>query len=1160
MSLVRFLAGLVLSCWIAKAGILTALSQTPAHPLNELEREFVHPPDSARPWVYWFWMDGNVTRAGITADLEAMSRVGIGGALLMDVTQDLPRGPVLFGSSEWMELFKHAVAEAGRLGLELTVNNDAGWSGSGGPWITPALAMRKVVTTKTNLIGPLQFQGMLPQLPGNHESNQPVATIAFPALGGEGGPLPGFPPEKVTFNGAELTGSAKLFDGDPRTFVSIRPPTPRKPQYLQLEFARPFTATTLRLLGTGRSQRFQGTLQVSDNGRAFHDVRDFSSSRSNLVLPFERTSARFYRLCFTQANSGPEPLEFSELDLAPIYQIPWFQSKTGAGPMPVRATSPQSDDGPAFAITDPTKVVDLTGQTDPGGSLTWDVPKGTWTVLRFMSAPVGIENRSASMGGMGLECDKLSREAIEKHFGSFVGRLAAEVGRGSALKATHIDSWEIGFQNWTPRFREEFQRLRGYDPLPYLPAYTGRFVGAADQSERFLWDVRRTIADLLADNYAGHLAELAHQNGLKLSIEAYASLGKGPFDDLTYAGRADIPMAEFWFGTNDLSKLDLRPMPSAAHTYGKPITAAEAFTSEPAYSKWQEYPFALKPLADAAFCEGINRLVFHRFAHQPLTNRAPGMTMGPFGVHYERTQTWWEQSRPWHEYLARCQLLLQRGLFVADICYLTSEGAFTQPPSRDQLKPTPPPGYNYDLAAPEVVLNRVSVKDGELMLPDGMTYRVLALPEEASMTPELLRKVKRLVEAGASVVGPKPARSPSLTGYPQCDIEVKRLAGELWGPCDGRRVKENRVGKGSVFWGKSLSEILGARRLEPDFVARDSTSGAPLHYIHRRIDGAEVYFIANPNPRGFSGDCQFRILGKRPEFWHPDSGEIEPAAAWQQHDNVTTIPLRLEAGGSLFVVFRQSAAGADPVVQILRDGQMDDSTRLIADPNGTIRVLANQPGTYTAKLSSGKTVESQIKDIPPEVPIIGNWDLYFPAHLGAPEHVTLDRLVSWAAHTNPGVKYFSGTARYEKSFNLSGDLIKPDRRVILNLGRVQIIAQLKLNGVDLGILWKPPFEVDITRSIRTGENLLEVKVVNLWPNRLIGDEQLPDDCKWQQPAQPEYGYAIAEWPSWLLQDKPSPSGRFTFTTWKHWHKDSPLFESGLVGPVTLRVLEQRTLR
>src|SRR5436190_12313457 len=433
------------------------------------------------------------------------------------------------------------------------------------------------------------------------------------------------------------------------------------------------------------------------------------SSDKGLALPFETVSAKYFRILISKADTRPN-LQFSELELTPVFHIDLAQAKTGLGRLPPFESKTSSPSKlPPYAAISPQSVIDLTPRLSQRGRLDWDIPKGLWTLVRLGDIPTGQLNHPARAEGVGLECDKLSNEAIDKHFSAFLGQLISDVGdlAGRSLTGTHIDSWENAFQNWTPKFLDEFRISCGYDPSPYLPTLTGRIVGGLDQSERFLWDVRRTIADLLADHYAGRLAQLAHQHGLQLSIEAY---GNGPFDDLVYAGRADIPMAEFWLGSGNLAAFQNKAMPSAAHTYGKPIVAAEAFTSYPISAKWQNHPFSLKPLGDAAFTEGINRFVFHRYAHQPWLNRRPGITMGQWGLHYERTETWWEQSKPWHEYLARCQYLLQSGLFVADICYLTQEGAFTEAPSRANLQPSVPDGYDYDIASPEVVLTRMSVK------------------------------------------------------------------------------------------------------------------------------------------------------------------------------------------------------------------------------------------------------------------------------------------------------------------------------------------------------------------------------------------------------------------------------------------------------------------
>jgi hypothetical protein len=1112
--------------------------------------------------VYWFWLDGNISRAGLTADLEAMQRVGLGGAVLFDVTQETPEGPIRFGSPEWRELFQHTIAEARRLGLEADFQNAPGWCGSGGPWITPELGMQMLASGKTNLVGPMHFRGPLPKLPGTNNCGPDVAVLAFPALVGEGALEPNFAP-RITASVTTGFCGTNLLDRNPATSVTLPAPTAHAPQYLQLEFREPFAANQLELEGVGGAQGFEGVLQVSDEGRRFRNVRRFINSGPKLTLEFEATTSRFFRLLFTQAGPGLSRLQFSELELTPVFRLELARAKSGLGPLPASVMRAEAlPEPPPYGVISLTNILDLSTNVQPDGRFEWNVPIGPWTLVRFADRPNGQLNHPARAGGLGLECDKLSKTAIEKHFAAFLDPLLADAGdaAGRAFSAIHVDSWEVGYQNWTPRFREEFLKRRGYDLLRYLPATTGRIVSSRELSERFLWDMRRTIADLVADNYAGHLAELAHKHDLQLSIEAYGSSGSGPFDELQYAARADVPMAEFWLGNNDLRQLGLKSMPSAAHTEGKSVVAAEAFTSYPVFAKWQNHPFSLKPLGDAALCEGINRLVFHRYVHQPWLDRRPGMTMGPWGVHYERTETWWEQSRAWHEYLARCQFLLQRGLFVADICYLTDEGSFTKAPSPAELSPLAPAGRDYDLASPEIVLRRMAVKDGRVVLPDDMSYRVLVLPLTDRMTPALLGKIKRLVEAGATVVGPRPIKSPSLTDYPRCDAEVEQQARELWGPCDGRTVKEHAVGKGKVVWGKRLEDILAELGGQPDFQQLTANPGFPLRYIHRQLDDAEVYFVANPNSetadvQGFVAECSFRVAGKQPEVWHPDTGQIERPALWREKNRRTTLPLKFDPAGSLFVVFRESSRGLDPIVTATLNGRAEPWLDATLAANGKVSLVAAKAGKYQLKTALGKTIQAELKELPNLFVVEGPWDLHFPVNAGAPDHVRLEKLVSWTERPEPGVKYFSGTAAYTKTLQVPEEFCRRDRHVYLDLGRVQVIAELKVNGRDCGILWKPPFQAEITEAIHTGDNAVEIQVVNLWPNRLIGDEHLAEDCRWL-PSEGEAGQALAEWPSWLLAGKASPAGRIAFTTRKLWNRRSPLLESGLLGPVTFRAAER----
>ncbi len=837
------------------------------------------------------------------------------------------------------------------------------------------------------------------------------------------------------------------------------------------------------------------------------------------------------------------------------------------------------DSLPADSRIDQPQIRNLTAQFQ-NGRLSWDVPPGHWTVLRFGHASTGESNHPCPPAGEGLECDKMSKAAMDLHFSKFIGELASRVGplAPKALVSTHIDSWECGSQNWTMGFREEFLKRCGYDIVPFLPVMTGRAVGNREVSERFLWDLRKTISDMICENYAGRLRELAHQNGLRLSIEAYDG---DPMDEMSYAGQADEPQTEFWYGWahqppgqagDNYPKIYrsytwTSTMVSAAHTYGKRIIAAESFTASPG-EDWLAHPATLKPLGDWAFCQGVNRFVVHRYAMQPFMDRKPGMTMGPYGVHYERTQTWWEESKPWHEYLTRCQFLLRQGGFVADLCYLQPEGAPMRfmPPGVDMTNPVPPdtPGYNFDGCTAEVVLKRMSVKNGRIVLPDGMSYRMLVLPRPGEqptagvMTPGLLKRIAELVDEGMILVGPPPLKSPSLANYPECDRELKDIADHLWGDTHIVPSGDRGVGNGRVIWGQTPQQTLAAMGVPMDF---SCGTPAPFRYTHRRMDdGTEIYFVASKEGAPTEALCTFRVSGLRPELWWPESGRIERPAMYDQANGTTRFSIRLNEFGSVFVVFPgNSAVEADRVTAVMRNGAVLNDTgrvlQLSRGSDGTLEGLAWQPGEYALRSANGKSYPIAVAPLPDPLPVTGPWELQFTPNWGAPPRVDLPELISWSEHADAGVKYFSGKATYRKQLQVPPIMLGTGRSLCLDLGEVQVMASVKLNGKNLGTLWKPPFRVDITGATRAGDNLLEITVVNLWPNRLIGDANLPDNCEWNTT---RTGQTLKAWPKWLLEDKPSPTGRFTFSILRVWPKDAPLLKSGLLGPVTLHVAARVT--
>jgi hypothetical protein len=1129
---------------------------------GSLAAGFRTPPDAARPWVYWFWVDGNLTREGITADLEAMHRAGIRGAIIMEVDALIPKGQVRFLSPQWRSYFQLAVKEATRLGIELDMNNDGGWTGSGGPWITPELSMQVLVWSESRISGPGRIGSTLAQPKTTEGYYGDIAVLAFPTPPAEALRMAAANPRFTLGPNHTPLDAGKLADGNAGTVEMLPALKPGDAHTIDIDFPQPFPARALTLASDRYQSRLVGKLAVSADGQSYRTVREFEARWPVAAVNFDPVTARHFRLTLAHApgNTLAATMPLGEVELLGGGRIEDIAGKAAF----VNEPFPLTGTGPAFTaamLAGRSQVLDISSHVDKTGRLTWDAPAGSWTVLRIGHTSTGKMNHPSPKEGLGFECDKLSKQAVDVHFAGLLGKLLADqpAGAATALRYAHIDSWETGSQNWTPKLREEFRARRGYDLLPYLPVVTGRAVESQEVSERFLWDLRRTVADMVLENYAGHFKQLCQKNGLKLSIEAY---GNGPLDDIPYAGLADLPMTEFWMGLTP-SWIN-KEMASAAHTYGRPVLGAEAFTSRSPAGKWQNHPFRLKPLGDQMFTQGVNRIVFHRYAMQPWSNRWPGMGMGPYGIEFDRTVTWWEQSHAYLDYLSRCQFLLQEGRFFADIAYLSGEKVPIDFPPPSTLSPEPPPGYDYDAVSAEL-LAQMTVRDGRPTLPSGMSYRVLVLPNANTMRVAQLRKIKELVEAGATLVGPPPVKSPSLAEMGSGDAEVRRLAAELWGGNDGANLYEHRAGKGKVVWGKPLANVLAEAGAGPDFGSLDLEAGKQIRYIHRTIGGKEVYFVSSNESQAATFLCSFRVTGKRPELWWPDTGRTQAVAIYDQQPTLTRVPVRLDPYGSVFVVFSSDVAAApERLAAVTKDGvevsgvlatsvadlrnKLDGVT---VESSGTAqyRLEVAQGGTYAVKTASGKQVSAVVPNVPEPVEVTGPWELSFPKGWGAPDHVTLDRLASWTAHPLDGVKYFSGTATYRRSITIPAAMLGENHGLYLDLGRVEVIAEVRLNGHDLGVLWKPPFRVDIRGAAKAGPNELEVRVVNLWPNRLIGDAQLPEDSTFD-------GGKLREWPEWLLAGRPSPTGRLTFATWRHWRKDGALLESGLLGPVRLEATTQ----
>ena len=694
-------------------------------------------------------------------------------------------------------------------------------------------------------------------------------------------------------------------------------------------------------------------------------------------------------------------------------------------------------------------LIDLTNHFTPDGKLHWDVPEGDWTVVRFGYSLTGKTTSWSSPTGLGLEADPFDGKSMEVQFANIALPLLKEVRNlaGKTFRSVQIDSWETGLPNWTDAFLAQFQRYRGYDARPYLPVLAGWTVSSTEITDRFLFDYRKTLGDLIADNYFGRLSQLAASQGIIQQSEAAGVCYPVviSMDALKNLGHCAIPMAEFWQdgswqenGQNTNGKQTA----SAAHLYGQRVVAAEAFAS---FWHWTDSPASLKPTADRAFCEGLN----HFFIYSSATHSGDGFPGTEFaaGTHFNRKLTWWNQARPFTDYIARCSHLLQQGMFAADVLFYNGDGCPNLIPPK-HVDPALGAGYDYDVCNTEVLLTRLTVRDGRIVLPDGMSYRLLVLPERTTMPVEVIEKLKELVRAGMTLVGPRPERAPGLKDYPQCDDRVQAIAAELWADCDGQKVKEHRLGKGRVVWGITPRELLNSSAVAPDFEYSGGGADAFLDWIHRSTDTGEVYFVANRLDRTEAVKCTFRVSGRQPEIWDPVTGDVRDATNAVQTAGRTSIPLEFAPYGSTFVVFRKRIAAR-----------------------------RKRPAADTSRLTLLDTVA-------------GPWTVRFDPKWGGPESVEFTELESWTKRPEECIKYYSGTATYSNSFNFRG---KAGEVLFLDLGEVKEIAEVRLNGKRLGVAWTKPFRVEATGAVVGGENKLEIDVVNLWPNRLIYDGQLSRD-------------------------------------------------------------------
>ena len=775
-------------------------------------------------------------------------------------------------------------------------------------------------------------------------------------------------------------------------------------------------------------------------------------------------------------------------------------------------------------------IVDLSTKMDAQGNLQWNAPAGNWIIYRIGHAPTMANPHPLpdDIIGKSLEVDKLSAEQNKFHWNTILDPLRENLGEhlGKSFKHLLIDSYEADFQNWTPAFREEFKKRKGYDPVPWILTYEKNKDGkeyvlnSADQTERFRFDFADVVNQLFFENGWGVGKKMMNEAGLQLQFEPYW----GPFNIFQGAAMADLPMGEFWTDKNGM----INYVPAAGRTAGKKVIGAEAFTGAPKLSQYTEDPAFLKPTATWAFSAGINRLILHTWVHQPFDDQfQPGMSMGWWGSHFGRHQTWAEPGKAFFQYLGRTQALLQYGEQPANYLCLDK-----------------PDAASSDIISTGDFLNQeISVQGGKIVLPSGRSYPFILLPKSDKILPEVLTKLRKLVNDGAAIVGNKPTQSYSLKNYPACDQEIARMAAALWG-----NGSKTTYGKGMVF--TDLNEALKAFAIKPDMIVEAADSAHLVYSIHRTGDQGDVYFVANQHTQPQWITASFTSTGRQPEIWNTETGTMGDAPIWKEENGRTHVQLKLNDHQSMFVVFRKPSAGSQHLVSLSATDK-----RAVDVINGSY-ITSDVPVSVIAGYANGDK-KNIVIPAPALAPVTGTWSVDFKPKLEEPFSLQLPELVDFSNHSDNRVKYFAGTAVYKNSITM--DAVAADKQYLLDLGTVNDIVSVKVNGKDLGVCWYPPYQIDISSALKSGNNSMEISVTTNWANRLIGDEKEPADFEWGAD-RGELGRAMKAFPDWFVQNKPRPSqGRKTFLLWYYYRNDSTLKPAGLAGPVMLRTRELKKI-
>jgi hypothetical protein len=1101
----------------------TAFAQTNLISKDSIFINFETPPNTAKPRVWWHWMNGNITKDGIQKDLEWMHRVGIGGFQNFDaslLTPQIVEKRLTYMTPDWKDAFRFTTKLADSLHLEMAIAGSPGWSESGGPWVNPEDGMKKIVWVETRVKGetssikipqPSGVTGSFQNIPLQPGFGEAIDSSTLPKFYKDVAVIAYKLPEadkSLSDLGAVITSSGgnfilqQLTDGDLSTTNLLPRDSAKGFAWIQFAFPQPQTIKAITMVGGGNPGQFgQGAaapdsrkLESSDDGINFTFICNIPPGailQQTITIP--ATTAKYFRVTVKnpppQINSlaamvgintppvTPPGTEIAEIYLHPADVINHYEEKDAFAPVGDLNTKMTASTNDVVATSD---IIDLTDKLNADGTLDWVAPEGEWKVVRFGYSLLGIDNHPASPEATGLEVDKLDPVAVKNYFTNYLDQYknatGGLMGSKGGLQYMITDSWEAGAQNWTANFPAEFQKRRGYSMILWMPVLTGEIVKSAEASEQFLYDFRHTLSEMVAEYHYDALTDILAQYGMKRYSESHESGRALIADGMDVKRNAAVPMSAMWTknpfingGDQTGYEADIRESGSVAHIYGQNLVAAESLTALGFGGfAWSYSPENLKPTADLELASGLNRFVIHCSTHEPLDDKIPGLGLGPFGQWFTRLETWAEEAKPWTTYLARSSYLLQQGKFVADVVYYYGEDNNITSLFGKKL-PAVPEGYNYDFINPDALINLLSVKDGKLVTPSGMSYRVLVLDSNAArMSLSVLKKIKNLVKDGATIGGVEPQSTPSLSDD---QAEFKNIVNEIW-----------HSNNPKVFTVKTIEEVLNQLNIASDFTYTKSSPDTKLMYVHRKLSDRDIYWVNNRNDRVEDIDATFRISGKIPELWFAETGKAEPLS-YSIDNGTTKVKLRMEPNDAFFVVFKNNATKTSVELPVVK-----------------------------------------VKEL---VTISGAWNVSFQKDRGAPATATFDKLTSYTESTDTGIKYFSGTATYTKTVTADKSWFNKNDELWLNLGDVKNLAEVIVNGKSLGILWKKPFRINVTNALKPDENKIEIKVTNLWVNRLIGDAQ------------------------------PDVKNKITYTTMPFYQAGSKLLLSGLLGPVQVMSVNRK---